>query len=382
MTSRISILGSTGSIGRQTIDIVRKFGMRVTALTTNCNAELLEAQAREFRPKLVAAMDADAARSLRVALADTDIRVYSGMEGLVAAAQAEETDTVLTAVVGIVGLLPTLAAIDAGRNIALANKETLVCGGALVKARAKEKGVALLPVDSEHSAIFQCLEACRDRAALSRILLTASGGPFFGKTRAELSKVTRADALRHPNWSMGSKITIDSATLMNKGLELIEAMWLFDVAPEQIEVVVHRESVIHSMIELCDGAVLAQLGAPDMRLPIAYALTYPKRRDFSGPRLDFRAMQALHFAPPDLETFPCLRLAMDAARANDASCTVLNGANEAAVALFLQERIQFLQIAELAEHALACVKTPEHPSLEDILNADLAARECVMKRLK
>ncbi len=382
MTSGISILGSTGSIGRQTIDIVRKFGMRVTALTTNCNAELLEAQAREFRPKLVAAMDADAARSLRVALADTDIRVYSGMEGLVAAAQAEETDTVLTAVVGIVGLLPTLAAIDAGRNIALANKETLVCGGALVKARAKEKGVALLPVDSEHSAIFQCLEACRDRAALSRILLTASGGPFFGKTRAELSKVTRADALRHPNWSMGSKITIDSATLMNKGLELIEAMWLFDVAPEQIEVVVHRESVIHSMIELCDGAVLAQLGAPDMRLPIAYALTYPKRRDFSGPRLDFRAMQALHFAPPDLETFPCLRLAMDAARANDASCTVLNGANEAAVALFLQERIQFLQIAELAEHALACVKTPEHPSLEDILNADLAARECVMKRLK
>ena len=382
MTSGISILGSTGSIGRQTIDIERKFGMRVTALTTNCNAELLEAQAREFRPKLVAAMDADAARSLRVALADTDIRVYSGMEGLVAAAQAEETDTVLTAVVGIVGLLPTLAAIDAGRNIALANKETLVCGGALVKARAKEKGVALLPVDSEHSAIFQCLEACRDRAALSRILLTASGGPFFGKTRAELSKVTRADALRHPNWSMGSKITIDSATLMNKGLELIEAMWLFDVAPEQIEVVVHRESVIHSMIELCDGAVLAQLGAPDMRLPIAYALTYPKRRDFSGPRLDFRAMQALHFAPPDLETFPCLRLAMDAARANDASCTVLNGANEAAVALFLQERIQFLQIAELAEHALACVKTPEHPSLEDILNADLAARECVMKRLK
>lgn len=382
MTSGISILGSTGSIGRQTIDIVRKFGMRVTALTTNCNAELLEAQAREFRPKLVAAMDADAARSLRVALADTDIRVYSGMEGLIAAAQAEETDTVLTAVVGIVGLLPTLAAIDAGRNIALANKETLVCGGALVKARAKEKDVALLPVDSEHSAIFQCLEACRDRAALSRILLTASGGPFFGKTRAELSKVTRADALRHPNWSMGSKITIDSATLMNKGLELIEAMWLFDVAPEQIEVVVHRESVIHSMIELCDGAVLAQLGAPDMRLPIAYALTYPKRRDFSGPRLDFRAMQALHFAPPDLETFPCLRLAMDAARANDASCTVLNGANEAAVALFLQERIQFLQIAELAEHALACVKTPEHPSLEDILNADLAARECVMKRLK
>ena len=382
MTSGISILGSTGSIGRQTIDIVRKFGMRVTALTTNCNAELLEAQAREFRPKLVAAMDADAARSLRVALADTDIRVYSGMEGLIAAAQAEETDTVLTAVVGIVGLLPTLAAIDAGRNIALANKETLVCGGALVKARAKEKGVALLPVDSEHSAIFQCLEVCRDRAALSRILLTASGGPFFGKTRAELSKVTRADALRHPNWSMGSKITIDSATLMNKGLELIEAMWLFDVAPEQIEVVVHRESVIHSMIELCDGAVLAQLGAPDMRLPIAYALTYPKRRDFSGPRLDFRAMQALHFAPPDLETFPCLRLAMDAARANDASCTVLNGANEAAVALFLQERIQFLQIAELAEHALACVKTPEHPSLEDILNADLAARECVMKRLK
>ena len=382
MTSGISILGSTGSIGRQTIDIVRKFGMRVTALTTNCNAELLEAQAREFRPKLVAAMDADAARSLRVALADTDIRVYSGMEGLVAAAQAEETDTVLTAVVGIVGLLPTLAAIDAGRNIALANKETLVCGGALVKARAKEKGVALLPVDSEHSAIFQCLEACRDRAALSRILLTASGGPFFGKTRAELSEVSRADALRHPNWSMGSKITIDSATLMNKGLELIEAMWLFDVAPEQIEVVVHRESVIHSMIELCDGAVLAQLGAPDMRLPIAYALTYPKRRDFSGPRLDFRTMQALHFAPPDLETFPCLRLAMDAARANDASCTVLNGANEAAVALFLQERIQFLQIAELAEHALACVKTPEHPSLEDILNADLAARECVMKRLK
>lgn len=362
------------------MDILRKFGIKASALTTNRNITLLEAQAREFHPKLVAAMDEEAARALKIALSDTDIKVYGGMDGLIAAAQVSGAEMVLTAVVGMVGLIPTLAAIDAGRDIALANKETLVCGGALVTARAKEKGVALLPVDSEHSAIFQCLEACHRREYLKKILLTASGGPFFGKSKDELRDVTVSDALNHPNWSMGSKITIDSATLMNKGLEYIEAMWLFGVEPEQIEVVVHRESVIHSMVEFCDGAVLAQLGAPDMRLPIAYALSYPERRDFAGPKLDFSEMHSLSFAHPDLETFSCLKLAMQAAHAKNAAAAVLNGANEAAVELFLKEKIGFLQIAELVSGAMETVKTTENPTLHEILMADAAARECVMKR--
>ncbi len=382
MVSNISVLGSTGSIGQQTMDILRTYNIKASALTTNRNIKLLETQAREFKPKLVAAMDEVAYRDLKIALADTDIKVYCGMDGLVAAAEVEDAECVLTAVVGMVGLIPTLAAIEAGRNIALANKETLVCAGSIVTEKAKKKGVSLLPVDSEHSAIFQCLEASRDRGELKKILLTASGGPFFGKSKNELEKVTVGDALKHPNWSMGSKITIDSATLMNKGLEFIEAMWLFGVTPEQIEVVVHRESIIHSMVEFCDGAVLAQLGAPDMRLPIAYALTYPSRVDFNGPVLDFKTLKSLSFATPDTDTFSCLKLAMKAAKAKDATAAVLNGANEAAVSMFLEEKCGFLQIAELVEEAMEKVKTSEKPSLDDILQADILARECVFKHFK
>lgn len=382
MVSNISVLGSTGSIGVQTIDILRTYNIKASALTTNRNVKLLEAQAREFKPKLVAAMDENAYRDLKISLKDTDIKVYGGMEGLVAAAEVEGAESVLTAVVGMVGLIPTLAAIDAGRNIALANKETLVCAGSIVTKKAREKGVSLLPVDSEHSAIFQCLEANRDRNELKKILLTASGGPFFGKSREDLIRVTVKDALNHPNWSMGSKITIDSATLMNKGLEFIEAMWLFGVRPEQIEVVVHRESIIHSMVEFCDGAVLAQMGAPDMRLPIAYALTYPNRQDFNGPLLDFKTLKNLTFATPDIDTFACLKLAMKAARATDATAAVLNGANEAAVAAFLNEKCSFLEIAELVSNAIESVKTSENPTLDDILKADIEARECVVKHIK
>lgn len=378
MISSLSVLGSTGSIGRQTMDILRKFGISACALTTNRNITLLEEQAREFHPKIVAAYDENAARDLKIALADTDIKVYSGMKGLIAAAETQDADMVLTAVVGMVGLLPTLAAIDAGHDIALANKETLVCGGTIVTERAKKKKIRILPVDSEHSAIFQCLEACHDRREqLERIILTASGGPFFGKIRNQLANITPSDALKHPNWSMGSKITIDSATLMNKGLEFIEAMWLFSVTPKQISVVVHRESVIHSMIEFCDGGILAQLGAADMRLPIAYALTYPERRNFHGPKLDFKTLKNLSFYPPDIETFTCLQLAMNAAQTPGTACAVLNGANEAAVDLFLQQKVNFLEIADLVSQALEKIKVVAHPSLEDILAADLEARELV-----
>ena len=382
MVSNVSVLGSTGSIGVQTIDILRTHNIKASALTTNRNVKLLETQAREFKPKVVAAMDENAYKDLKIALADTDIKVYGGMDGLVAAAQIEDAETVLTAVVGMVGLVPTIAAIDAGKNIALANKETLVCAGSIVTQKAKEKGVSLLPVDSEHSAIFQCLEANRDRSELNKILLTASGGPFFGKKRDELKTVTVKDALNHPNWSMGSKITIDSATLMNKGLEFIEAMWLFGVLPEQIEVIVHRESIIHSMVEFCDGAVLAQLGAPDMRLPIAYALTYPERFNFNGPTLDFKTIKSFSFDTPDTDTFSCLKLAMDAAKARDATAAVLNGANEAAVSAFLNEKCGFLEISELVGEAMETVKTGENPSLEEILDADLLARNCVLKHFE
>lgn len=382
MVSQVSVLGSTGSIGTQTLDILRKFNIKASALTTNRNIKLLEEQVREFKPEIAVAMDENSARELKIALADTDTKVYSGMEGLVAASETKNSDIVLTAVVGMVGLIPTLAAINAGKNIALANKETLVCGGSIVTKLAREKGVSLLPVDSEHSAIFQCLEACGDKRELNKIILTASGGPFFGKTREELKKVSVADALKHPNWSMGSKITIDSATLMNKGLEFIEAMWLFGVLPEQIEVVVHRESIIHSMIEFCDGAILAQMGTPDMRLPIAYALEYPKRRSFGGDTLDFSSLSALTFAKPDVNTFTCLKLAMDAANKKDSTAAVLNGANEAAVELFLNEKISFLQIPELVEDAMGRVKTKENPTLDDVLNADKAARECVLNSFK
>ncbi|MBQ3054833.1 MAG: 1-deoxy-D-xylulose-5-phosphate reductoisomerase [Oscillospiraceae bacterium] len=372
----LSVLGSTGSIGTQTIELLREFSIHPCALTTNKNVTLLEAQAREFHPELVVAYDEAAAKDLKVRLADTKIRVECGMDGLVQAASMPKAECVLTAVVGMVGLLPTLAAIDAKKDIALANKETLVCAGELVTRRAKEEGVKLLPVDSEHSAIFQCLRAGRD-SEVKKILLTASGGPFFGKTKEELKHVTLEQALRHPNWAMGSKITIDSASLMNKGLEFIEAMWLFGVTPDQIEVVVHRESIIHSMVEFADGAVIAQLGAPDMKLPIAYALNFPNRIPFDGKPLDFRKLSQMTFATPDLEAFPCLSYAMDAARIGKLAGAVLNGANEAAVALFLQEKIGFSKIGELVGSVMETMNLNETPTLEAVLAADRAARELV-----
>ena len=369
----ISILGSTGSIGRQSLEVIAALGLSVGALTAHSSVDLMEQQARQFKPHLVAMTDPAAAAELKLRLADTDIRVLSGQEGVIEAAALPEADTVVTAVVGVAGLVPTLAAIDAGKRIALANKETLVCAGELVMQRAKEKGAEIIPVDSEHSALFQSLEG-NDRREVKRLILTASGGPFFGKTRAELETVTRAQALKHPNWAMGAKITIDSATLMNKGLEFIEAMRLYDVPPEQISVVVHRESIIHSLVEYCDGSVLAQLGMPDMRLPIQYALTWPERVPGPAHTLDLLTCGPLHFAPPDLETFPCLALAIQAARTGGTAPAVMNGANEVAVARFLKDEIGFYDIPRLVETALAGVDVVSAPSLDDILAADAAGR--------
>ncbi len=377
MKRTLSILGSTGSIGRQTLEVAGACGHRVAALTVNRSVDLAEEQARKFRPELVAAVDETAAAELRVRLADTPVRVVSGKEGLMEAACLPAADTVVTAVVGIAGLEPTLAAIDAGKRIALANKETLVCAGELVMDRAAEKGAEIVPVDSEHSAIFQCLQGLRDKKEVRRLIITASGGPFFGKSREELAHVTRAQALKHPNWSMGAKITIDSATLMNKGLEFIEAMRLYRMPPEKIGIVVHRESIIHSMVECVDGAVLAQMGSADMRLPIQYALTWPERTEGPVTPLDLLNCPPLTFRAPDTHTFRCLALALDCARKGGNSTAVLNGANEAAVGLFLEDKIGFLDIARLVERALAAVPFVEKPTLDDILAADRAARQAV-----
>lgn len=379
MTNCVSILGSTGSIGRQSLEVIAALGISVGALTANRSVDLLEEQARQFRPKLVVAAEEAAYRDLKGRLADTDIRVAAGEEGLMEAAVLPEADTVLTAVVGVVGLRPTLAAVEAGKRIALANKETLVCGGELVMDNAGRFGAEIVPVDSEHSAIFQCLQGCADRGEVKRLILTASGGPFFGKGRAELENVKAAQALKHPNWSMGAKITIDSATLMNKGLEFIEAMRLYQMPPEKISIVVHRQSIIHSLVEYCDNAVLAQLGAPDMRLPIQYAFTWPER--VSGPiePLDLLACGELSFAAPDLDTFPCLALAMEAARTGGTATAALNGANEVAVEKYLRGEIGFYDIPRLVEKALNAVPVVKAPRLEDILAADRAAREVVMR---
>ena len=377
MKRTLSILGSTGSIGRQTLEVAEACGHRVAALTVNRSVNLAEEQARKFRPELVAAVDETAAAELRIRLADTPVRVVSGREGLMEAACLPAADTVVTAVVGIAGLEPTLAAIDAGKRIALANKETLVCAGELVMDRAAEKGAEIVPVDSEHSAIFQCLQGLRDKKEVRRLIITASGGPFFGKSREELAHVTRAQALKHPNWSMGAKITIDSATLMNKGLEFIEAMRLYRMPPEKIGIVVHRESIIHSMVECVDGAVLAQMGSADMRLPIQYALTWPERTEGPVTPLDLLNCPPLTFRAPDTHTFRCLALALDCARKGGNSTAVLNGANEAAVGLFLEDKIGFLDIARLVERALAAVPFVEKPTLDDILAADRAARQAV-----
>ena len=375
MRRNISILGSTGSIGRQTLEVAQACGHRVSAIAVHSSVELAEEQARQFRPRLVAVVDEAAAADLKVRLADTDITVRSGPEGLLEAACEPEADTVVTAVVGIAGLRPTLAAIDSGKRIALANKETLVCAGELVMERAKERGVDIVPVDSEHSAIFQCLQGCRNDREVKRLILTASGGPFFGRSRAELSGVTRQDALRHPNWSMGAKITIDSATLMNKGLEFIEAMRLYCMPPEQIDIVVHRQSIVHSLVEFSDGAILAQLGTADMRLPIQYAMTWPDRTEGPASTLDLLSCPPLTFERPDQDTFRCLSLALDCARRGGTATAILNGANEAAVELFLRDEISFLDIPERVARALDRVAVKERPTLEDIFEADQAARE-------
>ena len=378
MKRNISILGSTGSIGRQSLDVIAACGMSVAALTANASVDLMEQQVRQFKPELAVLMDEAAAKELKARIADTDTRVASGMEGLIEAASLPSADTVITAVVGMVGLRPTLAAIEAGKRIALANKETLVCAGELVMAAAARKGVEIVPVDSEHSALFQSLQGCKDRGEVKRLILTCSGGPFFGKTRKELEGMTREDALQHPNWSMGAKITVDSATLMNKGLEFIEAMHLYQMPPEKISIVVHRESIIHSLVEYCDNAMIAQLGTPDMRLPIQYALTWPERVAGPATPLDLCSCGPLTFARPDTETFQCLALALEAAKTGGTAGAILNGANEAAVALFLEGKIGFLDIADRVRRAMEQVKVIADPSMTQVLEADAAAREAVL----
>ncbi|MEG0441955.1 MAG: 1-deoxy-D-xylulose-5-phosphate reductoisomerase [Oscillospiraceae bacterium] len=380
-TQCVSILGSTGSIGRQSLEVIAALHLSVAALTAHHDIELLEQQARTFHPSLVAVYDAQAAQTLKNRLSDTNIRVLSGMEGLLAAATVPEADTVVTAVVGIVGLRPTLAAIDCGKRIALANKETLVCAGELVMARAAEMGAEIIPVDSEHSAIFQCLQGCQNRGEVRRLILTASGGPFYGMDCKALSLVTKNDALKHPNWTMGAKVTIDSATLMNKGLELIEAMRLYSLPVEQVQIAVHRESIVHSLVEYRDGAILAQLGAPDMRLPIQFAFTYPNRCEGVAKDLDLFSCPPLTFARPDLEAFPCLKLAMAAAKAGGTLPAIMNGANEIAVARFLNDEIGFCDIPKLVERAMNRVPAVQNPGLDDILAADRAARDSLMKEL-
>lgn len=378
---KLSLLGSTGSIGTQALQVVqnlREQGEKweVAALAARSSVNRLEEQARQFHPEVVAVFDEGAALSLRQSLRDTDIQVLSGMEGLCEAAAWPEADLTLNAVVGMVGLQPTLAALQAGKALALANKETLVAGGAIVMEAARKRNLPILPVDSEHSAIFQCLQGCPERGALKKLVLTASGGPFFGRSRQELAGVTREQALRHPNWDMGAKITIDSATMMNKGLEVMEASWLFDMPEHRIEVVVHRESVIHSMVEYQDNAVVAQLGVPDMAVPIQYALTYPLRMPSPAGELDLCALGKLTFYPPDREAFPCLELCREALRRGGLVPAAANGANEQAVALFLEGKIGFLDIPRLVEAAMAR-QAPGVVTLETVLEADQEARAFV-----
>ena len=377
----ISVLGSTGSIGRQTLDVAEQLGARVCALTAGSNVDRMEEQCRVFRPKLAVMATPELAEELARRLRDLPIQIQSGTEGLLAAATLAEADTVITAVVGMVGLEPTLAAIRAGKRIGLANKETLVCAGELVMEEADRYGAEIIPVDSEHSAIFQCLAGCRDRNQVRRLILTCSGGPFYGKSRQELQYVTRADALCHPNWRMGAKITIDCATLMNKGLELIEAMRLYRLPMEQVSVVIHRQSVVHSLVEYVDGAMLAQLGAPDMRLPIQLALTWRDRTACPARALDLLSCGPLTFDKPDLETFPCLGLAMEAAKAGGTAGAVLSGANEVAVGLYLLDQVGFYDMYDLVKQALDRVPFVEKPDLDQILAADRLAREAVYANL-
>ena len=378
MSKKVAVLGSTGSIGRQSLDVIAACGMEAVALAASSSVKRMEEQARQFKPSIAALADEKAAADLRARLADTSVRVLGGLEGVLEAATFSSADTVIAALVGMAGLRPTLASIREGKRVCLANKETLVCAGPLVLEEAQDYGARLYPVDSEHSAIFQCLESNRDRGEVKRLILTCSGGPFYGRKREELVDITVEDALRHPNWSMGAKITVDSATLMNKGLEVIEAMHLYHMPVEKISVVIHRESIIHSLVEYCDNAMLAQLGAPDMRLPIQYALTYPGRVPGPSTPLDLWNCGPLTFGAPDLEAFPCLALALEAAKTGGTAGAILNGANEGAVAQFLAGKIGFLDIPAKVEKALSRIKAVQNPAMQDILDADRAAREAVM----
>ena len=373
MTKTITILGSTGSIGRQTLSVADELGLRVAALTAERNVDLMEAQCRKYRPKLAVLTDEAAAEELKVRLADMNIRVLAGAEALCEAAALQEADTVVVAVCGFAALRPTLTAIHAKKRIALANKETMVCAGQIMQAAARESGAEIIPVDSEHSAIFQCLMGCRGRAEVKRLILTCSGGPFFGKTREELVCMTKSDALRHPNWKMGAKITVDCATLMNKGLEIIEAMRLYDLPLSKVEAVIHRQSVVHSLVEFVDGAVMAQLGVPDMRIPIGLAMTYPNRAHNPAPALDLLSCGPLTFDAIDETAFPCFALAKQAAQTGGTACTAMNAANEEAVGLFLQDKIGFYDIADAVEAALR-LPVVQEPSLADIFEADRLAR--------
>lgn len=382
MAQKLSILGSTGSIGTQSLDVAEKRDYEIVALTAGSNDKLLEEQIRKWKPQYAALADEKAAARLKIAVADTDTKVLSGLEGVCECAAAEKADTVINSVVGIAGLVPTLTAIENGKTIALANKETLVAGGQLVMSKAKEKGVKILPVDSEHSAIFQCLEGMNKKEELKSIILTASGGPFFGKTKEELKDVTVEQALKHPNWEMGAKITVDSATMMNKGLELIEAVWLFDMAPDKIDIVVHRESIIHSLIEYNDNSVIAQLGVPDMRIPIQYALTYPERYESPVRKLNLWEYQNLTFYKPDYDTFRCINICRDAITKGGLYPCTANGANEMANYLFRQGKIGFLDIADTVEKAVEAATKCDTYTLEDVLEADRQARLFVENSLK
>ncbi|NLY42498.1 MAG: 1-deoxy-D-xylulose-5-phosphate reductoisomerase [Clostridiaceae bacterium] len=382
MIKNISILGSTGSIGTQSLEVIEGLGnIKVWALSANTRIDLLEQQIRKFKPVVAAVMDEEKAQDLKYRIRDTGTRVVAGQEGLVEAATLPQIDMVLTSVVGIAGLVPTLEAIRAKKNIALANKETLVTAGEMIIKEAKEKGVNIIPVDSEHSAIFQCLQQKGAACAVKKLIITASGGPFLGKKINELENVTPEQALRHPKWNMGSKISIDSATLMNKGLEVIEAKWLFDVDIEKIQVLIHPQSIIHSMVEFVDHSILAQLGVPDMKIPIQYALTYPERMPSNSESLDFIKNNTLSFIEPDMDTFICLRLAYEAAVQGGTMPVVLNAANEVAVQLFLERKIRFVQIAEIIEEVMGRHDTLLSPSLEDILYSDSWARETVLNEL-
>ena len=382
MTEKLTILGSTGSIGTQALDVVDMRGYKVVALTADSNYKLLEEQIRKYKPQYAALSNEEAAKTLRTLVADTDTKVLSGREGIIECAMLGDADTVLNSIVGIAGLAPTLAAIGEGRNIALANKETLVAGGRIVMDKAKEKGVAILPVDSEHSAIFQCLQGMNKKDELKSIILTASGGPFFGKTRDELRDVTVTQALKHPNWEMGAKITVDSASMMNKGLELIEAVWLFDVSPDMVDIVVHRESIIHSLIEYNDNSVIAQLGVPDMRIPIQYALTYPDRFPSPVKKLNLWDYQNLTFFRPDYETFRCLELCRQAIAKGGLYPCVANGANEMANELFRKGEIGFLEIADKVQLAMESVEDKKNHTLEDVFEYDRIARQLVRDSVK